>query len=320
MKMQYVVVGALVFLGAQSVFSEDIDQLGVVLHELVAAEAVVVPGHAIAYGTAQLPAQGKYRDKPKDYCEDRILIINEPTYHYKAYAVFDGHGGDMTASLLVEQYPAAMEAVFSRLSTESSDKEISDAIITAYQKLDSDLHAKIRGFDPSGSTATALIVWHDRLLIVNTGDSRTALLLPDGTVLASHDHKPTDESERERIAQAGGFVAFGRVAGVLALSRAFGDRAFGAKVPGLIADPEVIITPLTKGTLALIACDGIWDTLKMRSPKLTTENYLKQLQREVASGVSVADLAQRAVHDAQRDWLSNGGGYSDDISAIIVKF
>lgn len=38
-----------------------------------------------------------------------------------------------------------------------------------------------------------------------------------------------DESERERVQQAGGFVIFGRVGGTLAVSRAFGDKPF--KVP-----------------------------------------------------------------------------------------
>jgi hypothetical protein len=38
-----------------------------------------------------------------------------------------------------------------------------------------------------------------------------------------------DDSERERVQLAGGFVIFGRVGGTLAVSRAFGDKPF--KVP-----------------------------------------------------------------------------------------
>jgi serine/threonine protein phosphatase PrpC len=42
----------------------------------------------------------------------------------------------------------------------------------------------------------------------------------------SYDHKPTDETEMERIINAGGYVEFGRVNGNLALSRAIGDFEF----------------------------------------------------------------------------------------------
>lgn len=45
-----------------------------------------------------------------------------------------------------------------------------------------------------------------------------------------------DESERERIQAAGGFVIFGRVGGTLAVSRAFGDRPFKAPYSRTPAD------------------------------------------------------------------------------------
>jgi hypothetical protein len=47
----------------------------------------------------------------------------------------------------------------------------------------------------------------------------------------SVDHKPNSKEERTRIEQAGGVVVWAgtwRVAGVLAVSRAFGDRCGGA--------------------------------------------------------------------------------------------
>lgn len=46
------------------------------------------------------------------------------------------------------------------------------------------------------------------------------------------DHKPSREDETERIKGAGGMVIHKRVMGELAVSRAFGDRAFkiGIKV------------------------------------------------------------------------------------------
>ncbi|MCD7471278.1 hypothetical protein HAX54_011612 [Datura stramonium] len=55
----------------------------------------------------------------------------------------------------------------------------------------------------------------------------------------SIDHKPDRSDERERIEQAGGFIIWAgtwRVGGVLAVSRAFGDKMLK---PYVVADPEI---------------------------------------------------------------------------------
>jgi serine/threonine protein phosphatase PrpC len=81
-------------------------------------------------------------------------------------------------------------------------------------------------------------------------------------------HRLDNETEIERIKQAGGTVLNSRVNGILAVSRAFGDTEFKGeelvtgKVAGrlLIAEPEIyseIITPMTE--FAIIATDGLWD-------------------------------------------------------------
>ena len=57
---------------------------------------------------------------------------------------------------------------------------------------------------------------------------------PRAVIVALQDHKPSREDETERIKRAGGMVIHKRVMGELAVSRAFGDRAFkiGIKVRG----------------------------------------------------------------------------------------
>ena len=48
-----------------------------------------------------------------------------------------------------------------------------------------------------------------RLLVVNLGDSRCALVRADGSAVAlSVDHKPNRPDERERVMAAGGHVIF----------------------------------------------------------------------------------------------------------------
>lgn len=61
------------------------------------------------------------------------------------------------------------------------------------------------------------------------------------TIALSHDHKPTDPIERDRIVAAGGMVQIGRVDGQLALSRAFGDRALKVPMNGDRAARKVLL-------------------------------------------------------------------------------
>lgn len=39
----------------------------------------------------------------------------------------------------------------------------------------------------------------------------------------SHDHKPENKEEKERIIKAGGTVSKGRISGIINVSRGFGD-------------------------------------------------------------------------------------------------
>ena len=77
--------------------------------------------------------------------------------------------------------------------------------------------------EDAGCTANVVLVTMDKIYCANSGDSR-AVLCEDGNAVAlSHDHKPDNEEEKQRIVNANGFVSFSRTNGVLSLSRAIGD-------------------------------------------------------------------------------------------------
>ena len=74
--------------------------------------------------------------------------------------------------------------------------------------------------------------------------------------------------ESKRIKEAGGWVAFNRVNGSLALSRALGDFVYkqnNEKKPEeqiVTAYPDVEVFELTSDhEFVVLACDGIWDVL-----------------------------------------------------------
>ena len=76
------------------------------------------------------------------------------------------------------------------------------------------------------------------------------------------DHKPNSKEERERIEAAGGVVVWAgtwRVGGVLAVSRAFGDKPLKRFV---ISDPHIQEEQLQRGDeFVILASDGLWDVL-----------------------------------------------------------
>ncbi|XP_066348920.1 probable protein phosphatase 2C 37 [Miscanthus floridulus] len=116
-----------------------------------------------------------------------------------------------------------------------------------------------------GSTAVVAILVRGRLIVANCGDSRAVLCRGlEGTppVALSFDHKPNRPDEMERIQAAGGQVLFingYRVRGILAMSRAIGDRWLR---PEVIAEPEITITDRTVEDQCLIlASDGMWDVI-----------------------------------------------------------
>jgi len=102
----------------------------------------------------------------------------------------------------------------------------------------------------------------------NTGDSRAVLSRNGEAVALSHDHKPFNAGEKERIENAGSHVKFNRVNGDLAVSRALGDFVYkrcdtvDAEHQAVTAFPEIICEQrLPADEFIVLACDGIWDVM-----------------------------------------------------------
>jgi protein phosphatase PTC1 len=62
------------------------------------------------------------------------------------------------------------------------------------------------------------------LLRHDVGDSIAVLSMGGTALRLSFDHKTSESSEAQRISQCGGFVRGKRVAGVITVSRSFGDH------------------------------------------------------------------------------------------------
>ncbi|KAL0797241.1 hypothetical protein Bca101_068618 [Brassica carinata] len=182
-----------------------------------------------SYGYSSL--KGK-RASMEDFFETRISDVDGQMVAF--FGVFDGHGGARTAEYLKNN-------LFKNLVTH--DEFISDtkkAIVQVFKQTDEEYLVEERGQPKNaGSTASTALLVGDKLIVANVGDSRVVASRNGSAVPLSNDHKPDRSDERQRIEDAGGFIIWAgtwRVGGILAVSRAFGDKQLK---PYVIAEPEI---------------------------------------------------------------------------------
>lgn len=203
--------------------------------------------------------------------EDRILLTPLKYLDYYILAVFDGHGGEITADYLlanIKDYFNSSEDFKSYVNNKNkTDDLLKISINDIFHKIDRDLYKFIKGMynrrvGYPGSTATMVLITPEKYVIINTGDSRSFISSFSGEHISSKDHKPNLELERKRIINGGGFVHMDRVNGELAVSRAFGDFQFKNNQNEkdlVIPTPDIHIETKDEKKWIFLASDGIYD-------------------------------------------------------------
>ncbi|XP_068664721.1 probable protein phosphatase 2C 52 isoform X2 [Aristolochia californica] len=177
------------------------------------------------------------------------------------FGIFDGHGGSLAAEYLKEH-------LFENLLKHPqfmTDTKL--AIKETYLKTDSDfLEQESNTYRDDGSTASTAVLVGSHLYVANVGDSRAIISKAGRAIALSDDHKPNRSDERKRIENAGGVVMWAgtwRVGGVLAMSRAFGNRMLKQFV---VAEPEIQEQEVDEELEFLVlASDGLWDVVPNES-------------------------------------------------------
>lgn len=173
----------------------------------------------------------------------------------------------------------------------------------------------------SGCTAVIALIKNNKLYVANAGDSRCVLSRAGQAIEMSHDHKPTNEIEYNRIKKAGGRVTSdGRVNGGLNLSRAFGDHSY-KKNPELpleeqmiTALPDIKVIEITdEDDFIVLACDGIWNSMSSRE---VVEYINGELKREKKLSKICDSLFFKCLAE---DAHSSDGSGCDNQTAIIIK-
>lgn len=231
----------------------------------------------IRFGSAE--AQGS-----RPTMEDRSTCLSN--HHGKAYlAVYDGHNGSNTSNTLQDRLH---DVIICTETLPMTTKLIHDGFLSMDEeilqvdrkRMDIERSETTAGLVPpsfSGATAVIAIVdQSDTVYIANVGDSRAVLCSGALAVDLTIDHKADESKERQRIEQAGGFVHNGRLNGVLAISRAFGDIMHKTGQQ-FIATPDVTCHKVSEqDEFIILASDGLFDGITSQQ----AVNFVRQKMKK----------------------------------------
>jgi len=255
----------------------------------------------------------------RETMEDAHTIIltmeNHPDSAF--FGIFDGHSGSACSKFVSDVLPKNIDKV-----TQFSEGDVSTVVMDTDQEfLDSE---SFRTRD-DGSAGIFTIATFDsstgkyKLLNANIGDSRTVLAVKqlDGSFLSipcTFDHKPTNDEERRRIEEAGGYVQMSRVDGQLALSRAFGDRMLKTlhlppEKRKVTSKPEILLNDATSDDYLFLACDGIYE-----GDVFTRELVIKYISDQLKQTDDLAVISGAVLDECLRR------GSRDNMSAMIIQF
>ncbi|CAR24264.1 type 2C protein phosphatase PTC4 [Lachancea thermotolerans CBS 6340] len=272
------------------------------------------------------------------------------------FGVFDGHGGD-ECSKYVSSENDAYQGIrkWIRLSFETHEYGpvkglesksfkrrfrtieglVSQVLKDAFLLQDRELYCHYANSSCGSTGILAVIINEKKLYVANTGDSRCVLSTKGrGVKTLSYDHKPQHIGELVRINDDGGTVSLGRVGGVLALSRAFGDFQFKTSVSytnsahgpaaaqryvapaqesQVTVEPDVICHQISydRDEFLVLACDGIWDLYSNR-------NLVQFIKYHLMLGQKLDDIVTKLLDHGINSADSNTGVGFDNMTIIII--
>ncbi|CAD8105759.1 unnamed protein product [Paramecium sonneborni] len=243
---------------------------------------------------------------------------------YKFFGVCDGHGqyGHMVSNQIKQQLPKHLGRVLKE--TDDIESQISKAFgMTNKELCNSEIDTNL-----SGSTTVSLLLTKDIIYSANVGDSRAIMCrFEDGwkIIELSHDHKPDDPQEKQRILEAGGrveqqkdfngngigpyrvWLSYIQAPG-LAMTRSLGDKV-GAQA-GVIAEPEIKqFTISGQDQFIVIASDGVWEYMSNQEVMSIVIPFLDKDNPDQA--------AERIIIEATQAWRRNSLA-RDDITCIVI--
>ncbi|KAI7988269.1 Protein phosphatase 2C 56 [Camellia lanceoleosa] len=233
------------------------------------------------------------------------------------FGVYDGHGGSQVANFCAERMHKVIAEEWDRETVDGFEwrRRWEATFSSSFERADNEVVTEALAPEMVGSTAVVVVLSGCQIITSNCGDSRVVLCRGTETIPLTVDQKPDREDELMRIESAGGKVINwngARVLGVLAMSRAIGDRFLR---PWVVPVPEISFTTRSDEDECLIlASDGLWDVMSNEDVGEVARRLLRRRRRcmmddEIPAAQAVADSLTE---------MAFGRNSSDNISVIVV--
>ena len=285
--------------------------------------------------------------------------------HYDIFGIFDGHGGKEVAQFVknhfIEEFNNNQNTKLENISeslietflkmdelmkTEKGKKELKELYLKSKQE-DTEQNKKTGNkdiyqcFDPknensdiigniTGCTACVVVIdqKNKKIYFANAGDSRAVICKKGIGFQMSHDHKPDNAKEKNRVYKSGGWVNEGRIKGNLNLSRSIGDLEYknnekiNVKEQMITAYPEINIEKIDDNVeFIIIGCDGIWDCLSPQEACDKISVSLYDSKSGNMKNVKISGVIEKMMDSIISDDINNENGIGcDNMSCIVVQF
>jgi serine/threonine protein phosphatase PrpC len=236
------------------------------------------------------------------------------------FGVFDGHTGNLASKFAASTLYEQLTSRLSNLDDEVRDNKVGwkEGVKGNVTEAFADIHqqflravsfANHGAMDDSGTTATAVLVTGEAVVVASLGDSRAVLssastsdatkqsygYISMGAIQLTKDHVASDPDEAEIVRALGGEVSvvngLARINGVLAITRSIGDAPFASVLSRV---PHVV--SMTRGEVRamcghganqgrgetpcfiILASDGLWDVVSNQEAGMQHNSMLIKLQ------------------------------------------
>ena len=218
---------------------------------------MTIPSHAV-----DITTKLNQLSKKQDHIITEQAIDNETGELFNWCAVFDGHGSD-DCIRFIRNIPMQImtDFIVSEHPIENLAKYIND-----------NLELRVC----SGSTMCLIKIYHNRIVSINCGDSRTAIYKNGKLEFISEEHSFKNEKEKARLSNNVTYIPSSDIAIIdettlisvyseyiewnvdytkIACSQALGHNG----VTGCV--PDTVVIPITPGDRfkVIIGSDGLWD-------------------------------------------------------------
>ncbi|KAK2439360.1 protein-serine/threonine phosphatase [Trifolium repens] len=233
------------------------------------------------------------------------------------FGVYDGHGGSQVAKFCAKRMHSVISEEWEREIADGAEwqRKWEAVFANGFERTDKEIESDAVAPEMVGSTASVVVLSGCQIITSNCGDSRAVLCRRTETVPLTVDQKPDREDELLRIEGEGGKVINwngARVFGVLAMSRAIGDRYLR---PWIIPVPEISFTTRTDEDECLIlASDGLWDVMTNEEVGEVARRILRRRRRSM----SMEEISPTQIVADSLTEIACGRNSKDNISIIVV--